>query len=370
MALSLHTLSLFHFRNIQEKNVQFSDTLTILQGPNASGKTNTLEAIQLICSGYSSRHSTAEQLIQQQSVQGSLKGKLLGDKRVLDIEMHLQKEQRNGEEAHFTKTFIRNGKKQRAATISGTLPTILFTPDHLRLIKDGARIRREELDVFCVQLSSQYQSILKTYQHALEQRNKLLKENLENTELIQSLNEILSQKGAQLIKARVQCIEHLKPFYYAVYQEIAPKEEVSLEYLPHELTITPKDSLEDIREKLLHAFQKNFMRDKQTGTTNLGPHRDDVLFTLNGQSARIYASQGQQRSLVLAWKLALVRYTEEFLGKRPLLLLDDVMSELDSARRETIAQFLQQDIQTVITTTHEAYFDKKTLNSSAIIPYP
>lgn len=370
MALSLHSLSFKHFRNLQTKSIQLSEALTILQGPNASGKTNTLEAIQLICTGYSSKHSTTEHLLQKDSSQGLLKGKLLGDQRVLDIEIHLQKEIKPTEEPHFTKTYIKNGKKVKPSTISGTLPTILFTPDHLRLIKDGARIRREEIDTFCVQLSQPYQSILKTYQHTVEQRNKLLKEKQGNNELIQSLNEILSRTGAQLIKARIQCLEHLKPFYYSMYQEIAPKEEVSFEYLSPGISLIPRDSLDDITEKLLRGLKEKQDQDKQTGATSIGPHRDDILFCLNEQSARTYGSQGQQRSLVLAWKLALVRYTEEFLGKRPLLLLDDVMSELDVGRRETITQFLQQNIQTVITTTHEGYFDQETLNNAEIIPYP
>ncbi len=370
MALSLHSLSCKHFRNLQTKNIQFSETLTILQGPNASGKTNTLEAIQLICTGYSSRHSTAEQLLQKDSSQGLLKGKLLGDQRVLDIEIHLQKEDKPSDEAHFTKTYIKNGKKVQPSIISGTLPTILFTPDHLRLIKDGARIRREEIDTFCVQFSQPYQSILKTYQHTLEQRNKLLKESPGNNELIHSLDEILSKTGAQLVKARMQCLEHLKPFYFSMYQEIAPKEEVSFEYISSGISLVPHASLDDIAEKLLQGLKEKRDQDKQTGATSIGPHRDDILFCLNGQSARIYGSQGQQRSLVLAWKLSLVRYTEEFLGKRPLLLLDDVMSELDATRRGTITQFLQQDIQTIISTTHEGYFDQETLNNAEIIPYP
>lgn len=370
MALSLHSLSLKHFRNLQTKNIQFSEALTILQGPNASGKTNTLEAIQLICTGYSSKHSTAEHLLQKDSSQGLLKGKLLGDQRVLDIEIHLHKEDKPPQEAYFIKTYIKNGKKVKLSALSGTLPTILFTPDHLRLIKDSARIRREEIDTFCVQLSQPYQSILKTYQRTLEQRNKLLKENPGNNELLHSLDEILSRNGAQLVKARMQCLEHLKPFYFSMYQEIAPKEEVSFEYISPGISLVPHASLDDIKEKLLQGLKEKQDQDKQTGATSIGPHRDDILFCLNGQSARIYGSQGQQRSLVLAWKLALVRYTEEYLGKRPLLLLDDVMSELDATRRETITHFLQQDIQTVITTTHEGYFDKGTLNKAEIIPYP
>lgn len=370
MSLTLHTLSLSHFRNLSKKNVCFSPSLTILQGPNASGKTNTLEAIQLICTGHSFKHPTTEYLLQKQTNKGLLKGVLKGDKRILDIELHLQKEESSSEDVHFTKTFIKNNKKQKTSDISGTLPTILFTPDHLRLVKDSARIRREEIDSFCVQLSQQYQNTLKKYQRTLEQRNKLLKESPDNYELIQVLNEILSQAGAQIIKARIQCIQHLKPYYLSIYQEIDPREEVSLEYLSSVGPLTKGESLLQIKEKLFQTFQENYARDKQMGTTTTGPHRDDILFILNNQSARMYASQGQQRSLVLAWKLALVRYTEDFLGKRPLLLLDDVMSELDAARRETITRFLQQETQTVITTTHVGYFDKTTLNNARVISYP
>lgn len=381
MALHIAQITLHNWRNIKRKQIQFQNPLTIFQGPNAAGKTNTLEAIQLLCSGQSFKHATPEQLLTHNSQQGSLQGALTGDKREIDIQIIIKKQ-----EERFKRETYKNSKKTTAHALAGTLPTIFFTPDHLNLIKDSAHTRREEIDYYCSQLSHQYRDALKTYNRALDQRNRLLKDGVCNKELLQAWDESLIRAGSAILYARDAFLTHLQPFLQKVYTEITPTETLDIQYKSSLQTpfIAQKTQNEQRTQKsnahglsqnewktvLSKNLEANFLEDKRRGTTTRGPHRDDIVFFLDNQNARTYASQGQQRSIVLAWKLALVRYTEAHVGQTPLLLLDDVMGELDDKRRINVMDCLQKGIQTIITTTHTEYFQRQALKEAEIVTFP
>ncbi len=368
MGLKIETLSLKNWRNIEDKLIHFNKNLTVLLGSNASGKTNTLEAIQLLSSGATFSHTHTNHLLQKGKREGKIEATYTGDKRKITLACLLTEEGKSGK-----KQFFKNGKKKAQNHLQGTLPTILFTPDHLSLIKDSAHVRRDELNHFCSQVSPQYHEVLKTYNRALEQRNKLLKDPTLEKTMLSVWDEALSLGGATLFQARAQIIAHLMPYIEKAYHAFSPAEKLSILYkpaLPNTGIFSEKTNKKEIRELFLAALQNSFPEDLRNGFTTFGPQKDDVVFMLNDKEARAFASQGQQRSLVLAWKLALVQYTEDFFQQIPLLLLDDVMSELDEERREAMTMFLRKDIQTVITTTHLGYFSKKTLEEADIISYP
>lgn len=380
MGLKIKTLSLKQWRNIEDKEIHFKKNFSILLGPNASGKTNTLEAIQLLSAGVVFPHTHTDHLLQNGKEQGKIEGIYEGDKRILNLSLVLQKEREGAK-----KQLLKNGKKAGQNSLVGMLPTILFTPEHLSLIKNSAHRRREELNSFCAQVSPQYRSVLKTYNHTLEQRNKLLKEPFPEKTMLGVWDEALSLGAATIFQARAKIIGHLTPYITNAYSAFSPSEVLSVSYKPAfypsqegtaclaASTFPPapeKAEKKEIQKVFLQALQKAFPEDVKNGFTTLGPQKDDIVFLLNNKDARVFASQGQQRSLVLAWKLALVRYTEDFLKQTPLLLLDDVMSELDEARREAITTFLKENIQTIITTTHLGYFSEKTLDKADIIHYP
>ena len=389
MGLEIKTLSLKNWRNIKDKKIQFNKNLSILLGPNASGKTNTLEAIQMLSSGATFYHTHTDHLLQNGKKEGKIEGTYEGDKRKINLSVMLTKD---GEAVK--KQLFKNGKKEAQTHLLGMLPTILFTPNHLSLIKDSAHVRREELNRFCSQVSLQYHDVLKSYNRALKQRNNLLKDPFLEKTMLGVWDEALALGGATLFQARAKMITHLTPYIQKAYHAFSPSEKLSVLYKPALPTaqnvaqdldraasnsdshsLSPQSALDqtekvEIQETFLKALQSSFSDDIKHGFTLFGPQKDDIVFLLNDKDARTFASQGQQRSLVLAWKLALVHYTEDFLGQTPLLLLDDVMSELDEVRREAITAFLKEDVQTIITTTHLGYFSEKTLEKADIIHYP
>jgi DNA replication and repair protein RecF len=353
-------LELRDWRCFVERQVDLSQGMTILCGPNAVGKTNTVEALQILTAGASFRRPRPVELVRAGMEAGQARLHLRGDGRVIETTCLVRGGRR---------VFRRNDKPCVPADIPRLLMSVIFTPDDLSFVKRGASVRRDELDSFGRQANVGFAKVLTSYQRAIEQRNRLLKEGAGDTGLLDAWDASVALGGATLLHARLRLFERLTPKLTDIYRQICGGEELHARYmgtLGEDLAQLTRDELAEV---FLHRLALGREEDLRRQQTCVGPHRDDVLFTLDGRDARTYGSQGQQRSVVLAWKMAEVELAEEILGERPLLLLDDVMSELDERRRAAVVSFVQSGIQTVVTTTNLGYFPPSLLDESKVVSF-
>lgn len=347
MALKVTSLHLNGFRNFLHREVDLSPATTILVGLNAVGKTNTVEALQLLTSGMSFRNPKPQELINQSCEQAYITAYIEGDGRSLDVSCEISAHKRQ---------FYRNDKKCHTADILGTLRSVMFCPDDLLLIKQSAKCRRDELDMLACQLNKQYYTAWKSFKKTLEQRNSLLKSGVATTDMLDIWDESLAQASAYVLQARYNLFVRLADQMQRLYPHISDRERLSCAYSTELAVDLEHATKDDIITTYRAQLEESRAQDLRRERTCIGIHHDDLQFYLDGADARLYASQGQQRSLVLALKLAQVHLCYELLQEYPLLLLDDVMSELDEHRRSAIFSLLQQDVQTVITTTNLGYF--------------
>ena len=360
MGLLVDTLELRDWRNFEQRDIAFSPTMTVLHGHNAVGKTNTVEALQLLTAGASFRKPRPVQLVREGAESAKATVHLRGDGRVVDVDCVVEGSRRK---------FRRNGKPVQSADVPESLMSVLFNPDDLAFVKRGASQRREELDAFGRQANRGFAKVLAAYQRAVEQRNRLLKDEAPNLALLDAWDASVALGGATLLLARLRLFERLVPKVCAVYARICDGEELRCCYecsLGYDVVGMARDALTARFLERLGEGRAAALRRQQT---LVGPHRDDLTFTLDGRDARTFGSQGQQRSIVLAWKMAEVELSAELLGDTPLLLLDDVMSELDERRRAAVVSFVQEGIQTVVTTTNLGYFPPELLTASKVVSF-
>ena len=359
MAIQLKRLSAWDFRSYEAYELEPAAGTTILVGRNAVGKTNLVEALQLVTAGASFRKPAPRELVREGAETARVDARLEGEDRVIDVRLDVS--------AHpAKKTFRKNGKACPAAGVRGILPSVLFCPDHLDMVKRSASVRRAALDDFGMQLNDRYAQLVGFYERSVEQRNALLKEPYPDQGLLEAWDESLSATGAALLTHRTALLARLRRHIEDVYALIAPHEKIGVSY---QATIGPVEGVErdELAARLAEAYRAGRADELRRGMTLVGPHRDEIAFEIDGRDARSYGSQGQQRSVVLAWKMAEVRVTHDILGRYPLLLLDDVMSELDATRRAAIMSFAGSDVQTVVTTTNLGYFSDKVLERAKVV---
>ena len=360
MGLLVTDVTLRDFRNFESLDLSLSPGVTVLVGPNAVGKTNTVEAVQLLTSGTSFRRPAPVQLVREGATSARIDARLVGDGRVVDHRCDATPGGRR---------FSRNGKRCRAADMPEELPSVLFSPDDLALVKRGASQRRDELDLLGRQVSRGYAHVLAEYQRAVDQRNRLLRDERVDLSLLDAWDASVALGGATLLAARMRLFVRLAEKVGEAYGVISGGEALSCSYvctLGENLEELGRDELRDLFLDRLDAGRAEDLRRQQTC---VGPHRDDVSFVVGGRDARAFASQGQQRSVVLALKMAEVELAGEILGSQPILLLDDVMSELDEARRAAVVRFVGEGIQTVVTTTNLGYFSPELLDAAKVVDF-
>ncbi len=369
----LQSLQLRHFRNYQEQYIEFTAPKTILLGNNAQGKSNLLEAVELLATLRSHRMARDKELVQESEPISQIKAVLKREAGINDLTLTLR---RNGR-----RTVNLNGENLRKQTdFLGVLNAVEFSSLDLDLVRGGPEGRRHWLDTLLVQLEPVYAYILQQYHQVLRQRNAFLKRHLETLNLASINSELsvwdaqLATTGTRVIRRRDRAIQRLAPIASKWHASISGSTEVlQIKYAPNvPLEETqPEQAQEKVQEKVQQAFlnkiQQRAIAELHQGTTLVGPHRDEVELTINQTPARQYGSQGQQRTLVLALKLAELQLIEEVVGEPPLLLLDDVLAELDPSRQNQLLDAIQDRFQTLITTTHLGSFDSQWLNSSQIL---
>ena len=360
MGLLVSSLELRDWRNFEQRDIAFAPGMTVLHGPNAVGKTNTVEALQMLTAGASFRKPRPAQLVREGAESALATAHLRGDGRVVDVSCVVEGARRK---------FRRNGKPCQSADVPESLMSVLFNPDDLAFVKRGAHVRRDELDAFGRQANRGFAKVLAAYQRAVEQRNRLLKEDAPSMELLDAWDASVALGGATLLQARLRLFERLAPKVRDIYARICDGERLTCAYACTLGDDACALSREELTQRFLDRLAQGRADDLRRQQTLVGPHRDDFSFALDGRDARTFGSQGQQRSIVLAWKMAEVELSAEILGTRPLLLLDDVMSELDERRRAAVVSFVQEGIQTVVTTTNLGYFPEDLLAASEVVSF-
>lgn len=332
----LKSVALSHFRNYDDLYMEFDKGTNILYGDNAQGKTNVLESIYVSGTTKSHKGSKDRELIQFGQEESHIR--TVVEKGGLDyqIDMHLKKNKSKG-------IAINRIPIKKASELFGILNIVFFSPEDLNIIKNGPLERRRFLDVELCQLDKIYLYNLTKYNKILNQRNRLLKDINFKPELLDTLavwDMQLVEYGKKIIQTRKEFVEELNAIVYEIHKKISGnKEELVLKYEPDVIAENMEAQLEKCKEK-----------DLRFGQTSVGPHRDDLCFMIQEIDVRKYGSQGQQRSCALSLKLSEIELVKKSIKETPILILDDVLSELDSNRQNFLLNSIH-DIQTIITCT-------------------
>ncbi len=332
----IESMELLDFRNYPSLKIDFDPGTNIFYGDNAQGKTNVLEAIYLCCTAKSHRGSRDREIIRFDREESHIKLKIRKDGVPYRIDMHLKKNK--------TKGIAVNGIPiKKASQLFGIANVVFFSPEDLSIIKNGPGERRRFLDMELCQLDKLYVHALIHYNKILLQRNRLLKDLPFHPEYEPTLDvwdEQLVTYGIQVMQRRSRFVGQLNEMIGSIHQELTGgKEKLVLYYEPNAVPESFGDMLRDNREQ-----------DKKQKTTLNGPHRDDMRFMVNGIDIRRFGSQGQQRSAALSLKLSEIELVRSLIHDYPILLLDDVLSELDAGRQNHLLNSINH-IQTMITCT-------------------
>lgn len=333
-------LQLTNFRNYARLQLRPDAGLCVLTGDNAAGKTNVLEAVFLCALGRSHRTSRDAELIRESEQAGAVALTLHTRGGTRNISCKLMAGERK-------RVLIDGTALSRSGELLGCLNVVMFAPEDLMLVKGGPGERRRFLDMEISQLRPAYYYTLQQYNVALKQRNALLKAEAE-TALLEPWDEQLSRLGAAITAERAQFLSELGGIASRLHVQLSGgRETLLLAYQPNLPDVEPDRLAAAMRERLFDALE----RDRFRGSTSVGPHRDDVAIALDGSDVRVYGSQGQQRTVVLSLKLSELQIMRQLRGESPVLLLDDVFSELDRRRQRMLLDAVQ-GCQTFLTCTH------------------
>ncbi len=361
-SLQLHELTLTNFRNYSRVAVHLTPSLNILEGPNGAGKTNLLEAVAYLALARSPRTSHDTELVRHGSDAFSLRASHSTDPTTRPRSVAVSYSPQHGKVVH-----IQGARAERVAALYGELLVTSFTPDDLWLLKGPPTGRRSLLDRLLVQGSPLYAHSAIRYRQALVQRNATLREvraRRAPASLLAAWEPQLVQYGAEILARRHLALSALQPQASSAYALLSEgRESLMLRYLPALADVPPPphagrgdgttpepDHVLAWGERLRVCLQRTQAADVARATTSCGPHRDDLDVLLNGMPARSHASQGQQRSVVLALKFAERDFLRQATGRLPILLVDDVLSELDAPRRAQLSNLLLRDGQVLLTT--------------------
>jgi DNA replication and repair protein RecF len=336
--MSLQSITLYNFRSYKEESFEFSDGVNIIIGPNAAGKTNLLEAVYVGYLGKGFRSGQDSDLINDGQTWARIDLILDEQERTVVLE-------KLSPEVRLRKKFIFGGNEKLRLGFDDLRPLVLFQPDDLRLISSSPGRRRDYIDNFLSQLIPTYRRDISAYNRALLQRNSFLKNQHGNTnDEMFVWNMQLAERGGRIIQRRLKLLNMLSNRISDAYSRVAGT--------PHKLAIKYEStlSLDNYSNSLLQALERSVVLDRSRGFTSTGIHRDNIAVSIDGKPFKNIASRGENRTLILALKIIELEELEEARQTSPLLLLDDVFSELDGSRRSLLTKYLNK-YQTLITTT-------------------
>lgn len=341
--MEIKRLHLKNFRNYKDEEIVFSKNTSVIYGENAQGKTNIIEALYMISTGKSHRTNNNLEMIQYGENYFDI---------VLEFEenhysqsIELKYEKGKGKEL-----YINEVKKNKMSEILGVVHAVLFAPESLLYVKGAPGERRRLMDIVLCQIDKKYLINLQKYNRIIKNRNLLLRKIKQQRIDIDQLDiwdESLTKTGTEIIEKRIMLMKKLEGKMNRIMNGLSDGNEyINIKYKSF------SDSTSPVYENLLKTIKSNREREIETGNSLYGPHRDDLEINVNRRHSRIYCSQGQQRSVALALNIAILEEIEEEIEKKPLLLLDDVMSELDEKRQSYLMQIIKKR-QTIITTTNK-----------------
>lgn len=386
-------LSLTNFRNYGRLELDFPPGPTLLHGDNAQGKTNLLEALYYLATSRSPHASQDSQLINWEAEQssepivvGRLTATLATERGSRMVEMRLILESKYSGQRGFRREALVNRRKVRLMDLLGNLQVVLFLPEDVQLITGPPSGRRRYLNITLCQVDGAHCRVLSQYNKVLEQRNAVLRQLAEgqgSMEVLGIFTERLAGLGSQIYARRGRFFDEIGRIAQRIHYEALTdgRESLKLLYLPRldaaqssgdtATAVAAADWLHDhttdaaaITERFTRALQASQRKDIARGATSVGPHRDDWAFWVNGRDLGSYGSRGQQRSGMLALKLAEIDWMASVTGETPILLLDEVVAELDERRRELLLQYVQKAAQSILTATDPGMFSKAFLAQS------
>ncbi|TPR17657.1 DNA replication/repair protein RecF [Apilactobacillus timberlakei] len=345
--MNLKEIELHHFRNYDDVHMQFSPGINVLLGNNAQGKTNMLEAIYVLALTRSHRTSNNRDLIEWQSDAAQIYGnvaKYLGNTK---LEIDLGKKGKRAKVNHL--------EQAKLSSYVGELNVILFAPEDLSIVKGSPSVRRRFMDMEFGQMSNQYLYDNAQYRKILKQRNNYLKKlqmkEASDQLYLEVLSDQLAAYGSKIIFQRIDLLKKLEGWAANIHAEISQdKEKLQFKYVCA-LKKKQLTDIDNIYNGLLDLYTNNRDKEIRQGNSLYGPHRDDLQFIINKKDVSTFGSQGQQRTSALSVKLAEIDLMKEETHEYPILLLDDVLSELDNSRQTHLLKSIQNKVQTFLTTT-------------------
>lgn len=335
-------LYLKNYRNYDELKIDFDVNMNIFIGNNAQGKTNILESIYVLAITKSFLGTNDRSLIKFNEECAVLKADICVDNINKSLEILINaKEKRvriNGKEVKKFRDYL------------SKLNVLLFSPDNIRMIKDGPASRRRFLNVEISQISSKYVRLMNDYNGLLKQRNEYIKNTLtdDGNLYLEILNEKFVSLAVDITLERKRFLDCINKYIGSIYKEITNTMEICIKY---ESSVFICDDREEMRKSFLDKLMNSFSQEKKYGVSLYGPHRDDFHFYLNDKNISMYGSQGQLRMAILSLILAEIPIFRDYTGQYPVLLLDDIFSELDLEKRNNLIKYFSSDLQVIITTT-------------------
>ena len=362
--MKLTNLQLQNFRNYESVQLEFTDGVHVFIGENAQGKTNLMESIYALAMTKSHRTTNDKELIGWNKEFATIKGTVEKTTTKTNLELQFSKKGKIAKVNYL--------EQKRLSSYLGNLNVILFAPENLTLVKGSPQNRRKFVDMELGQMSSLYLYDLVEYNRVLKQRNTYLKQlaikKKQPDEYLDVLSEMLSELASKIVFHRLDFMKQLEALAIPIHDQLSlGREKFSVSYqatIPLEDGLTPSQ----MKEIYMNQFKKNQTREADQATTLIGPHRDDLIFYLNEVPVQTYGSQGQQRSTVLSLKLAEIELMKLSTGEYPLLLLDDVLSELDDDRQTHLIKAIENKVQTFITTTSLDGIKQQFINEPVVIP--
>lgn len=358
----INELQLKNFRNYEQLDITFDRNVNVIIGENAQGKTNLLEAIYLLAFTKSYRTNNDRELIKWDSDFAKINANLHKKQQTIPLELIFH---RNGKKAR-----INHIEQQKLSEFIGALNVVMFAPEDLALVKGAPQMRRRFIDMELGQIEPLYLYHLGEYQKILRQRNshlkQLQKQGHVDTTLLTILTEQLIEHAAIVLHKRFEFLQLLRQWAIPIHEKISRGlESLAINYVPT-IEVLEEASEETIVNTYVAAFGRIVDNEINRGTTLIGPHRDDLSFFINDKDVKLYGSQGQQRTTALSLKLAEIDLIYEQINEYPILLLDDVLSELDDFRQSHLLTTIQDKVQTFVSTTSVEGINHETLQQASI----
>lgn len=356
----IKSIKLTNFRNYVHLNLKFNDKMNIFIGKNAQGKTNILESICVLALTKTYKNGVEPNLITFNKKKALIKGKIRDDKLIKDLEISIEEGKKNYK--------INNNEIRKLSEYISNLNIIVFTPEDLEIIKGSPSVRRNLINMELSQISHKYLNTYNEYNKILKVRNEYLKllltSSVADKKYLDVVTEKLIEKAIIIYNERKKYIDFINLNINSIYKKITKEEGLCIIYEPN---VEINDfSSENIYKVLKDKFDREYKKELNYGMTLYGPHRDDFIFSLNGKNLKYFGSQGQQKVSILSFKLSEIEIFENYRKTKPILLLDDIFSELDIAKRNKLLEYVNKDIQSIITTTDLKSIKSKYTNDAYI----